>query len=536
MKNKITIKDKILYLLLPFIIGCSTATATTPKAKSIHKVKISGYSQLDHTEPAIEPDWLRKTPKETGAYFFVGMSNKRSERKDAKNESFNDAMIAFARFCGLNVSVMEEHKDVSIGGNGGVIDTLTHGNSFAKMRAEMFMGNVTVEDRFLERYSNFHGGSFMGHSFVVSTLIKVPHDEMETCKENRKTANAYMEDQSETLTKLSKKNTSLENRLQQLERNNQLLAMNQVMQSNKLFEQAGYAKKKPVAKKVVNKTPKKLVSNNKPTTELMWQKEAFDYQVNWYGAVEYCKNLELEGFNDWTLPEKGDYPDKKSKIYEQFWTLTESMDVSAWTVNFSEMNPDVYETKDKLKEYNVRCVRKEKKILAVIPSPEAQINEYFLHFTVYQNHTYALTNKCVTWSMAKNLSKEFNSYPVKIDNSEENEFLANYFYKQLNDEIDKTSGYSLRIGLTDLSKENDWRWSDNSNPSFTNWAPGEPNNYNFNEDYAEMILKNLNPDKKLGTWNDGPGTSEFHTCKVTIFEWDYMLNWEDNNKIVSLNN
>ena len=52
----------------------------------------------------------------------------------------------------------------------------------------------------------------------------------------------------------------------------------------------------------------------------------------------------------------------------------------------------------------------------------------------------------------------------------------------------------------------------------------------------EMILKNLNPDKKLGTWNDGPGTSEFHTCKVTIFEWDYMLNWEDNNKIVSLNN
>ncbi len=118
-------------------------------------------------------------------------------------------------------------------------------------------------------------------------------------------------------------------------------------------------------------------------TGLMWQKEAFDYHFNWYGAVEYCKNLDLGGFNDWTLPEKGDYPDEKSKIlkgedrihdgrYEQFWTLTEAMGFGAWTADFSEMNPDVYETKDKLKEYSVRCVRGEKKILAFIPSkPES---------------------------------------------------------------------------------------------------------------------------------------------------------------------
>ena len=437
MKNKITIKDKILYLLLPFIIGCSTATATTPKAKSIHKVKISGYSQLDHTEPAIEPGWLRKTPKETGAYFFVGMSNKRSERKDAKNESFNDAMIAFARFCGLNVSVMEEHKDVSIGGNGGVIDTLTHGNSFAKMRAEMFMGNVTVEDRFLERYSNFHGGSFMGHSFVVSTLIKVPQDEMETCRENRKTANAYMEEQSETITKLSEKNTLLENRLQQLERNNQKLAMNQVMQSNKMFEQKT-PQNTHFEQKTLQNTHKEIKSNSIPSN--------------------------------------------------------------------------------------------------ILKMAHPHIDDYFSHFTVYQNHTYALTNSCVTWSVAKKLSKEFNSYPVKIDDSKENKFLANYFYKQLNEKIDKVSRYGLRIGLTDLSKENNWKWSDNSNPLFTNWAPGEPNNYNFNEDFVNMMFKDPNPDKKLGTWNDGPGTSETQDCELTIFEWDYMLNWEDNNKIVSLNN
>ena len=156
---------------------------------------------------------------------------------------------------------------------------------------------------------------------------------------------------------------------------------------------------------------------------------------------------------------------------------------------------------------------------------KSNINKYFSYFVVYQNHTYALTNSCVTWSIVKNLSKEFNSYPVKIEENEENEFIANYFYKQLNEKINKVSEYSLRIGLTDLSIEGDWRWFDNSKPLFTNWAPSEPNNYNLNEDFAEMIFKNSNPNKKLGTWNDGPGTSELHHCVITIFEWDYRVSY-----------
>ena len=53
------------------------------------------------------------------------------------------------------------------------------------------------------------------------------------------------------------------------------------------------------------------------------------------------------------------------------------------------------------------------------------------------------------------------------------------------------------LGGSDAANEGDWRWTaDGSNDPFTytNWAPGEPNNF-FNEDYLYMY-------GATGRWND----------------------------------
>ena len=96
MKN---ISINILCFALPFIVGCSTVNANTPAKSwggSMNKktqAKVETFSQLDSASQEVRPKWLRITPKAIDGYYFVGMSSKRTEKRDARNESFNDALI-----------------------------------------------------------------------------------------------------------------------------------------------------------------------------------------------------------------------------------------------------------------------------------------------------------------------------------------------------------------------------------------------------------------------------------------------------------
>ena len=252
-------KNMILLVALPFILGC-TATAQTTPSKQPKTNRVETFSQLDSTEPAERPNWLQVVPESTEGFYFVGMSTKRTEKRNARNESFNDALIGFARYCGLNVQYLSEHRDTSMGGNGGLIDTFSKGNTVAKMTAEMLLGNVATKDRYTEKYSSFYGGSFMGHTFVDATLIYVPKTEMDLCRENRKQANTFLAQKTNKIKKLKAKNESLENQLI-VEKQNTSVALAQAQQSSKFFKQVltkpthNVVKNKPAKnKKVITKT------------------------------------------------------------------------------------------------------------------------------------------------------------------------------------------------------------------------------------------------------------------------------------------
>ena len=270
MKN---LHISMLCLALPFVVGCSTATATTPTKSwggSMNKkqVKVESFSQLDSASREVRPPWLTTTPERIDGYYFVGMSSKRTERRDARNESFNDALIGFARFCGLNVQYLAEHRDKSLGGNGGLIDTWTEGSTIAKMQAEMHLGNVTTEDRYTEKYSSFYGGSFMGHTYVDSALVFVPTEEMELCKEHTQTANTFIKEKATEVNTLTAKNESLQSENKLLKKQNTNLtnvALSQAQNSSKFFKQV---LNKPVAKKTeryIAKKPKEQVVTVKKT-------------------------------------------------------------------------------------------------------------------------------------------------------------------------------------------------------------------------------------------------------------------------------
>ncbi|MFK8010335.1 MAG: SdrD B-like domain-containing protein [Saprospiraceae bacterium] len=87
-----------------------------------------------------------------------------------------------------------------------------------------------------------------------------------------------------------------------------------------------------------------------------------------------------------------------------------------------------------------------------------------------------------TWEEANSLAQSIGGRLAVINNQAENDFLQTNILS------------SSWIGYTDAQNEGTFEWTfDNS--SFTNWNPGEPNDYNGNEDFTEIL-------QTTGKWND----------------------------------
>ncbi|KAL9973402.1 hypothetical protein ACROYT_G019858 [Oculina patagonica] len=84
---------------------------------------------------------------------------------------------------------------------------------------------------------------------------------------------------------------------------------------------------------------------------------------------------------------------------------------------------------------------------------------------------------------------------VKINSVEENEFVLQFVREEA------PGAQSVFIGLLWDNKNRKWKWSDNSDPVFTNWNEGEPNG-NANEPCAELYTDHESHGPINGYWND----------------------------------
>jgi hypothetical protein len=117
-------------------------------------------------------------------------------------------------------------------------------------------------------------------------------------------------------------------------------------------------------------------------------------------------------------------------------------------------------------------------------------------------HTYHLLansgNAGITWTDAESYAvNTLGGHLATVDSQQVSDWLWNTFGKGAN--------INLWIGLTDQVDEGQFKWIANGQaPLFTNWYPGEPNNYE-NEDYVFILYSSFVGGNGFGAglWNDG---------------------------------
>ena len=107
----------------------------------------------------------------------------------------------------------------------------------------------------------------------------------------------------------------------------------------------------------------------------------------------------------------------------------------------------------------------------------------FIYMGSYNGSQYYCSVSPATWPDAKAVCQSNGGFLADVNSPGENSFLANLLTIQ-----------SAWIGLSDINSEGNFEWCSGQPVAYTNWYPGQPNNFNGDQDYVELL--------STGQWND----------------------------------
>ncbi len=121
-------------------------------------------------------------------------------------------------------------------------------------------------------------------------------------------------------------------------------------------------------------------------------------------------------------------------------------------------------------------------VMAITPGKATAA--YLGPWSEYNGHFYNQVND-IDWDTAEQYAVNHGGHLVTINDQAEQDWLASTF-----------TDPNLSIGFNDKADEGIWVWASGEDPGYTNWAPGEPNDYGDGEDIAVMNWEGQN------LWND----------------------------------
>lgn len=135
-------------------------------------------------------------------------------------------------------------------------------------------------------------------------------------------------------------------------------------------------------------------------------------------------------------------------------------------------------------------------LAVVIGSASASFAGLAVYVNPANGHEYILTPAPMTWQDAQAFSRSVGGYLASVGDQAENDWITTTFAVAL-----PAPDY-VWIGLTDRDVEGTFTWDSGEPLAYTNWFPGEPNNFPSSpegEDFATLTTQD-----GTGRWFDTP--------------------------------
>ncbi|XP_045182689.2 perlucin-like protein [Mercenaria mercenaria] len=125
----------------------------------------------------------------------------------------------------------------------------------------------------------------------------------------------------------------------------------------------------------------------------------------------------------------------------------------------------------------------------------------------HDSSCYHFSHDLEPWINAQMICQGFGGNLAEVETEKENTFLTN--------EVKRLKG-NYWLGGNDLSNEGEWQWW-NSKEDFmyTNWLPGEPNNYRNGENCVDIRITGTGSHQAIGWWDDQCQKSKLYICEKT---------------------
>ena len=138
--------------------------------------------------PETEPEWVFNAEdlSDDENLYFVGISKKFREERDAKSDARIDAGNQFVEYCGVETRVFNEFLSQSVGLSSEVVDSTETKTERSKMRSEAYFSRLKIQSTSTEIFKEVQSEKEVGRFYKIKVLTRIPKSEYQRVQDWKK--------------------------------------------------------------------------------------------------------------------------------------------------------------------------------------------------------------------------------------------------------------------------------------------------------------------------------------------------------------